>query len=413
MKTPLYSKLLSYNPKARFHMPGHSGVDFGAFKANSLDITEVSDMDNLLCADGVIKEAEDLIAKAYGYKHALMVTAGSTICMQISAYLANKEHLKVVALGRMHNSFYNAMRLFNIEFEEYDSIQKLQCVIDNSQDRLAIFITSPTYFGNLNEVDKKGNLLIIDAAHGAHFAFSSVLPQYPQGDIVFSSMHKTTPALTGAAIINVNDDKLYEEIVLYRSIIHSTSPSYLIMSSMDLARGYLQENGEEAYKAIAKKVESYNGKFASFDIENTDDISRLVLVKKGIDAYKALDDLHKLGFEIEMAYEDKLVLILTPFNIDKLDELEKALNNLTFEYKKFEHINSENIKENIDENLVPEFVDIDDAEGYICNAEISIYPPSQPIINYGKKITKEDINILKAHLGHVLGLVNNKVPVLK
>ena len=194
-------------------MPGHSGADFGAFKANSLDITEVSDMDNLLCADGVIKEAEDLIAKAYGYKHALMVTAGSTICMQISAYLANKEHLKVVALGRMHNSFYNAMRLFNIEFKEYDSIQKLQYVIDNSQDRLAIFITSPTYFGNLNEVDKKNNLLIIDAAHGAHFAFSSVFPQYPQGDIVFSSMHKTTPALTGAAIINVNDDKLYEEIV--------------------------------------------------------------------------------------------------------------------------------------------------------------------------------------------------------
>ncbi len=413
MNTPLYSKLLSYNPKARFHMPGHSGVDFGAFKANLLDITEVSDMDNLLCADGVIKEAEDLIAKAYGYRHALMVTAGSTICMQIAAFLANKEHLKVVALGRMHNSFYNAMRVFDIHYEEYDSIQKLQYVIDNSQDRLAIFITSPTYFGNLNEVDKKDNLLIIDAAHGAHFAFSSVLPKYPKGDIVFSSMHKTTPALTGAAIMNVNDDKLYEELVLYRSILHSTSPSYLIMSSMDLARGYLEENGEKAYKKIANKIQSYNGKFSSFDIEHSDDISRLVLRKKGIDAYKALDDLHKLGFEIEMAYEDKLVLILTPFNIDKLDELKDALDNLTFEYKEFEHINNEIINTKIDGNFTPDFVEIDDAEGYICNAEISIYPPSQPIISYGKKITRKDINILKAHLGHILGLVNNKVPVLK
>ena len=182
---------------------------------------------------------------------------------------------------------------------------------------------------------------------------------------------------------------------------------------MDLARGYLQENGEDAYKAIAKKVLSYNGKFASFDIEKTDDTSRFVISKEGIDAYKILDDLHKLGFEIEMAYENKLVLILTPFNIDKLDEFEKALNSLDFKYREFEHINIEEKEKENKDNLMPDFVEIDEAEGYICNAEISIYPPSQPIISYGKKITKEDINILKAHLGHILGLVNNKVPVLK
>ena len=114
-----------------------------------------------------------------------------------------------------------------------------------------------------------------------------------------------------------------------------------------------------------------------------------------------------------MAYENKLVLILTPFNIDKLDELEKAINNLSFEKRVFEHIDCEKTNIELNENLKPDFVEIDDAEGLICNAEISIYPPSQPIISYGKKITKEDINILKAHLVHVLGLVNNKVPVLK
>ena len=417
MKTPLYSKISAYK-NVRFHMPGHSGKELFAFKENALDITEIEGMDNLLAASGVIKEAEDLIAKAYGCKHSIMVTAGSTICMQMSAYAIKQMGIEAIAIGDMHSSFYNSMRLFDIPYIQVENVQKCLDVLQKNQKQVAIFVTSPDYFGkvcNLDELNsKKGtNLLIVDAAHGAHFAFSSVLPKYPQGDIVFSSMHKTMPVHTGGAIININDDYLYELMLLNLTRMHSTSPSYITLASMDMARAYMEENGEKEYSKIKSIVESYNGRFAGFDIIKTDDISRLVLQKKGIDCYKVLKDLSKLGFEAEMAYEDKIVFILTPFNVDSLATLEKALKSVDLELLKGNSVAvSAKAKENI-AGLVPAFVELDDACGYVANADLCIYPPSTPIVRYGEKIGKEDINILKGHLGHILGLVNNKVPVLK
>ena len=418
MYTPLYSKILAYKNYSRFHMPGHSGKDFFEFKDNHLDISEISGMDNLLAADGVIKEAEELIAKAYGYKHSLMLTQGSTSAMQIAAYTIKPLVKKVIAYRKMHSSFYNAMRLFNIDYVEVDNFEKLQDVISFSKDKYAIFTTSPTYFGNIENIDrineiKKDNYLIVDAAHAAHFPFSSYLPKYPLGDIVFSSMHKTTPAKGGSAIINVNDDYLYELLFLNRSIIHSTSPSYEIMASMDLARAYMEENGESEYKKIKDVIVGLGESISSFRIEKSDDISRLTISKENLDAYDMLNQLHDMGIECEMAYKNKLVFILTPFNYLDVKKIENALKNVTPRYKKFEFIDKDERAINDIANLKPFFVDLDEAEGCIANAQISIYPPNQPIINFGEKITREDINILKDNLGHVLGLVNNKVPVLK
>ena len=417
MKTPLYSKISQYK-NVRFHMPGHSGKAFFDFQENHLDITEIEGMDNLLAASGVIKEAEDLMAKTYGYNHSIMVTSGSTICMQMSAYTIKQMGLEAVAIGSMHSSFYNAMRLFEIPYIEVENIQKCLDVIGKNQKQVAIFVTSPNYFGDIQDVDtlyknKKNNLLIVDAAHGAHFAFSKYLPKYPKGDIVFSSMHKTMPAHTGAAIININDDYLYNLMLLNLSKMHSTSPSYLSLASMDLARAYFEEHGDEDYLKIKNKIDSFKGEFAGFKIKKTDDCSRLVLTKEGIDCYKVLKDLHDMGYEAEMAYEDEIVFILTPFNIDSLDELYDAMQKLSFEKLNSINIQRANKNKEYIKGLRPDFVEIKDAEGLIANADICIYPPSTPIVRFGEKIDKEDINILNAHLGHILGLVNNKVPVLK
>ena len=221
------------------------------------------------------------------------------------------------------------------------------------------------------------------------------------------------PAHTGSAIININDDYLYNMMLLNLSKMHSTSPSYISLASMDLARAYFEEHGEEDFLNIKEKIESYNGEFAGFEIKKTADISRLVLRKEGIDCYKVLKDLHDMGFEAEMAYEDEIVFILTPFNIDELDGLYQAMQKLSLE--KFNSININRAKKNKEDlqGLKPDFVDLNNAEGLIANADICIYPPSTPIVRFGEKIDREDINILNAHLGHILGLVNNKVPVLK
>ena len=399
-------------------MPGHSGKDFYDFKENALDITEIEGTDNLLAATGVIKEAENLIASAYGYKHSIMVTQGSTTCMQMSAYTIKQMGLNVLAVGDMHSSFYNAMHIFNIPYETVENVAKCIDVLQKNAKQVAIFVTSPNYFGQVKDLslinENKGNsLLIVDAAHGAHFPFSGILPKYPQGDIVFSSMHKTMPVHNGGAIVNINDDYLYNLMLLNLTKIHSTSPSYITLASMDMARAYFEENGDKDYKAIKDKIESFDGKFAGFDIVKSDDISRLVLKKAGVDCYKVLKKLSLLGFEAEMAYEDEIVFIVTPFNYMELDRLKDALSQVGLEPLKSLVIKaSKKDKEPID-GLKPDFVEIDKAEGLIANADICIYPPSTPIVRLGEKITREDINILNAHLGHILGLVNNKVPVLK
>ena len=415
MNTPLYSKILNINEKARFHMPGHSGKDFFEFKANKLDITEIEGMDNLLSSSSVILDAENLIAKAYGFKHSMMVTSGSTICMQMSIYALNALGYSIIAFKDMHSSFYNACKVFNVTYKQVENIEDLP---PKSDTRSAIFTTSPNYYGNTIDTDKLkqyADLVVVDAAHGAHFVYSNMLPKYPKGDIVFSSMHKTMPAQTGAAIINVNDDTLYDNLKFARMLIHSTSPNYMTMASMDLARSYFEENGEELYSNIKNKVESKNGVFAGYTIAHSDDISRLVIDTKGMDAFKLASELHKKGFDVEMADSHLLVFILTPFNIDALDELEKTLSSIKGEpLNDMENLSPvEHLVPPLTHVGVPAFLEIEDAEGYIANADICIYPPSIPVIKMGQKITKEDINILKKNKGRLIGLVNNKVPVLK
>ena len=382
-----------------------------------MDITEIVGMDNLLAASGVIKEAEDLIAKAYNFKHSLMLTQGSTTSMQMCVYLAKQRGLQIVSFNKMHSSFYNATRLFECGYIEVSDIEKLKDVLQKSAKQVAIFTTSPDYFGNIGSINelnelKGDNLLIVDAAHGAHFPFSSLLPKYPDGDIVFSSMHKTMPAKTSSAIINVNDDALYEELVFIRTLIHSTSPSYLTMASIDLARADFEEHGEGYYSIIKNAIDSLNGEISGFTIEHSDDFSRLVISKENMDGYDLLLQLHDMGIEAEMAYENKVVFILTPFNISDLHRLKSVLlvvkpKTVDGYIKDEEHAHSEGVEG------IATFVEINEAEGMYANGDISIYPPSQRIIKRGDKITKEDINILNKHKGHILGLVNNKVPVLK
>ena len=403
-------------------MPGHSGALIGEFRANNLDVTEIPGLDNLLQSDGVIKESEALLAKSYNVKNALMVTTGTTTCMQIVMASLKALKYKVICLGKMHTSFYNALRLYDMPYTECNSIECIKVEINKSQTMYAIFTTSPNYFGVVKDVEKlkeitanTNNIVVVDAAHGAHFAFSKLLPTFPGeiADIAMTSLHKTMPCLGGSALLTCNSEKLYNTLCLYREICHSTSPNYVSMASMDYAREDFSAKGEKYYMAIKNEIDSFNGKMASFDIESNDDFSRLVLYKKDVDCYDALLKLHDMGFSIEMAYEDRLVLIVTPYNYLKLKDFEKALESIELKTLVRNEIN-EGEKSSLDiTNLTADFVELDEAIGLIANADIGIYPPSVPVIRYGTKITEGNIKILKANKEHLFGLVNNKVPVLK
>ena len=419
--TKTLDKILQYikNNKARFHMPGHNGLDFAQIN-NAFDVTELPGLDNLLSSSDCILESEKFIAQSYGKNFSLLLTQGSTTAMQISIVFSIFQGYKIAAIGSMHTSFYNTIRVQNASYDSFESIEEFNEKNKTSHEKYAIYITSPDYFGCVKKTDdiykKNKDILIVDSAHGAHFPFSTLLPSLdmPNVDILFVSLHKTMPAKTGASCMFAKSEEIYLALKYFRSMIHSTSPSYLVLASIDYAVDDFQKNGENYYKKIFNEVNKYNGDFGKFKQVKSDDISRLVLQAKGYDAYDVLEQLHEKGIDIEMAYLDKIVLILTPYNIDKLDLFYKELQNVILKQltiKEINHTAKEGLKKA--DKCAIEFVDLNDAKGRVSASEISIYPPSIPIVFYNEIIDEESLEVLKANKDHLSGLVNNKVPVLK
>ena len=208
--TPLFDALTQYkNVKARFHMPSHGGVEIagaeGLFASAPFDVTELSFSDNLAASAGVILQAERLAAQAYGAEETLFFTAGATDALR-TALLCVKDK-KIAFLGDMHKSFHAARRLFSLDVTDVSSLEEVE-----SGGFGAVCVTSPDYYGNVKDISaiaerchKAGALLIVDEAHGAHFAFSPLLPEsaVKYADFIIHSAHKTLPVYTGGAMLHV------------------------------------------------------------------------------------------------------------------------------------------------------------------------------------------------------------------
>lgn len=423
LDAPLYNAVQqAAEAQARFCMPSHAGAAQGSLYAScGFDYTEVEGLDNLACPSGVILEAENLAAKAQGCAHTLFVTEGSTVCMHIALSLA-KERGTVGCIGDMHKSFYGGCALLGIEPQCYGTIEEFLSKPLKNADVSAIFYTSPDYFGNaaddfrlLDKCKRAGILTVADAAHGAHFPYSGLLPEAEAGraDISFCSMHKTMGAYTGGALFNLKDSALYDRAVYYRQLWHTTSPSYLVMSSMDYTRADWSVNGERYYKDIAEKRREFeiNAQGALYTVEKSDDLSRLVLRFEGFDAAEASSYLLSEGIYVEAAIGDKLILIINPFNADKLHEVSRALSGFkpSVKLKEYPHIERE---QRTSSGKVC-FVAPSEAEGRVCMNEVGFYPPGTPFIKRGEVITKEDVKIITENAGCTFGLVNGKLVVLQ
>ena len=151
----------------------------------------------------------------------------------------------------------------------------------NPNDYDAIIFTSPNYFGKVQDIQKLKNttaLVIADSSHGAHFAFCSKLPdlQTDIADITVLSFHKTLPVLTGGAGILTNDEKLYQMLVYSRSILHTSSPSYLIMASIDNAICEMALNGETLYNQVLSEIDNFKKQLCDrYFVVDNDDKTRL------------------------------------------------------------------------------------------------------------------------------------------
>ncbi len=344
MNTPICDFVRAYAKKAplRLHMPGHKGIS--GLGPEGLDITEVDGADELYHAHGIIKKSEENAAGLFGSAATFYSTEGSSLCIRAMLYLtllrAGEEGRKPLILaGRnAHKTFLTGAALLGIEVEWlYPKggsllacpvrVEDLEAAFSGERKPTAVYVTTPDYLGNLLDIQalaevcrRHGALLLVDNAHGAYLHFLPKLchPMDLGADLCCDSAHKTLPVLTGGAYLHVSKTappgwKAQGEKAL--ALFASTSPSYLILQSLDEANRYLSEGFREelaVFSALAEKMKK-RLTAQSWTLAGQEPL-KLTLAPKpyGYTGLELSALLRKQGVEAEFADPDFLVGMLSP-----------------------------------------------------------------------------------------------------
>lgn len=269
MKTPIHDFLVGYakSSPVRCHTPGE--------KTEPFDITEIEGADSLFECEGIIKESEEIAASLFGAGRTLYSCAGSTLAIQTMLALAKAAYPKkkrVTASRFCHKSLVSACVLLGLDIDWAEPVSFLSCEVspDSVEEAvtdatLCVFLQSIDYYGGecdiaaISEVCKRHNIpLLADNAHGAYKVFTDSHPLSQGADLVADSAHKTLPCLTGGAYLHIspNAPKVFFDRAKERmALFGSSSPSYLILNSLDLCNphiAYEKGKAEEVMSEISK-----------------------------------------------------------------------------------------------------------------------------------------------------------------
>ncbi|MBQ7574017.1 MAG: aminotransferase class I/II-fold pyridoxal phosphate-dependent enzyme [Clostridia bacterium] len=447
MNTPLYNKLIDYSAKNRisFAMPGHKGNVIPNLLR--LDVTELPQTADLHDETDAVKAANDELSRLYGTQKSYILTSGSTTAILAMLLSCTRPGDTVLVSEDCHMSVINACVLsgasiavmekgfddifliptWTLEFEEY---------FKKYTNIKAVIITSPSYYGicedveKIYEVCKKHNaLLLVDEAHGAHFISN---PKFPKSavnfaDMVCHSAHKTLKALTGAAYLHICSDRVDPQKVRRAiNMVETSSPSYPIAVSADIAREMLCHQNREA---CIKKCRELSQKLSDLGIQvlSNDDPTRLVINFKNFNMTGFyVSDMLSLhyGIDVEMADMLNIVLIVTPYNIDTdFDELYNSLlkiiktGDIKITVPKIDKVKHNTLINPRDAYFSDSFdIDFKNSKGHISRATVVAYPPGTPIIIIGERIGQQQIDLtekLKLYGAKIQGLNDNKIEVVK
>jgi len=446
-KAPIIERIVDYlntNPIS-CHTPGHKGGQIipPLLKEKwppevwQYDVTELMNLDNLHYPTGCIKEAQNNIADLANAKASYFLVNGTSVGIQ-AAILALGYNSPIFVPRNVHKSVYNAIILANaqpiylpIAFDENIGIplglnvEVLKKYINKYPQCKTIVITNPTYQGiscNIQELVElalaKGLKIICDEAHGSHFLFHNELPPSALSlgaHIVVQSWHKTLPVLTQASILHLGQNYSGPDISQYLNLLQTTSPSYLLMASLDSCQAFLRAEIKDILALAIKKIGSFKERISL--LEN------LELYKtKGnqqMDPFKICLSSPKVsGFELakllrekyqiyaELAEENFCLLLLgiviEDGTLHKLEEglieINRYLDDLPNSYAPIAR----------DKMIIPttkmhlreaffsskEKVSLDSALGRICGDYIIEYPPGVPLLVPGEVIDESILNIL-------------------
>ena len=344
MKTPIVSFLNRYQKSGtiRLHMPGHKGVG-GVIEG--LDVTEICGADSLYEASGIIKESEENAGALFG-AHTYYSTEGSSLSIRAMLALVCRyasslgKRARILAAPNVHRVFLSAAALldFDVEWYEGDGCDSyLSVSLDahaldeylSKNNVTALYVTSPDYLGKMQDIKalaevchKHGVLLLVDNAHGAYLRFlnSSLHPITLGADIVCDSAHKTLPALTGAAYLHISralPSFFCENAKGAMALFGSTSPSYLILASLDKVNKYLASSYSEKLEKFLQRLDKCKAELSNhgYTLYGDEPLKLTISAKPyGYTGSSLARLLRSRGIECEFADRDFLVLMLTPEN---------------------------------------------------------------------------------------------------
>ena len=410
-------------------MPGHKGI---GGECERRDLTEVSGADSLYEASGIIKESEDNASGLFG-SYTLYSTEGSSLAIRAMLYLAMLEahtdgRPTVLAARNAHKVFVSAAALldFDVEWLIGDgssylwvnpSASEVAEKLDGMATKpIAVYLTSPDYLGNTSDIEgiakvckARGVLLLVDNAHGAYLAFTtpSMHPIALGADMCADSAHKTLPCLTGAAylhIANTVSESVKARAKAALALFGSTSPSYLILESLDKANAYIEDGYREKLATFTDKLKGLRERLESVGYKTVgNEPMKLTLAPKsyGYTGYELADILTSAGIVPEFADPDFLVLMPTPEITE--EELERLENVLTSLEKREKILTAAPILSLPKRRLSPreailsdaERIAVKDAAGRVL-ADITVgCPPAVPIAVSGEEIDEKTVKIFE------------------
>ena len=414
-------------------MPGHKGKSF--LGCESLDITEIDGAGDLFASDGIIAESENNATRLFGTAHTYYSTEGSTLAIKAMLALAvlgvQEERRPVVISPRnAHKSFIHACALLDIDViwlypesaghlcSARVSAKEIENTILSYEKVDAVYLTSPDYLGNIADVEGIANVckahgipLLVDNAHGAYLNFlsPSCHPISLGADMCCDSAHKTLPVLTGGAYLHISKDAKADYNSFARStlsVFASTSPSYLILESLDLCNKYLSENYTDRLSETVRNLGALKSDLLElgYEVSESEPLKLVIKTSKyGYTGHEVAEFLRKKNIEIEFFDGEYAVLMVTPENTEEdFQRLASALSEL--ERKKPIEEKSELLIRGVKRTSIrkavfskKEIIPVDSAVGRVCATPTVSCPPAVPIAVSGEVITEEAVRLFRAY----------------
>lgn len=456
-KAPLYEALCQYEESKRtsMHVPGHKdgrvfdqkGYDH-FYDVLKIDATESVGIDDLHHPTDFIADAQALAAEAFGSDHTFFLVGGSTIGNIAAALTLCGPGDKILVQRNMHKSVFHGLLLAGAhpiyKAPAIESTTKAAMVSDiyyieealrQHPDAKAVWITNPNYYGMSQNVSQlaetchnAGVPLVCDEAHGAHFGQADTVPPsaLSQGaDLVVQSTHKMLTAMTMASMLHVKGNLINRErLAQVLGMIQSTSPSYPLLASLDLARRYLVEKGRDELKVTVERLEKRRLCLAeelnalaiwdgSIEVHRRDPLKWIISCKdETVTGYQLLDLFYEAGCTAEIS-DPRNIVFLFSLNeseediekvVDTIKSIDRKLQNMAFtkqETKEIVLFAEEGTLQKPAVSLGTAFhkprhrMKLEESVGSYCAETVLPYPPGIPLLTPGEEITQTHVDTIK------------------